>query len=64
MASVEWSLSNAPQQLYLEFEKSEAAKSDVRLKHLNQSPGGFEGAVTRWLGIQSEHFPLSSMESD
>lgn len=58
MESVKWLLSDTPAQLYLEFEKSEAAKSDTRLKHLSQSSGGFEGAVTRWLGVQSEHLPL------
>lgn len=52
--SVEWFLSDAPLRNYLEFGKSKAAKDDVRLKHLNQSQGGFERAVARWLGAEND----------
>lgn len=47
-------MSDAPLRCYLEFGKSEAAKKDARLQHLNDSPGGFDQAVTRWLGSQSD----------
>lgn len=53
MESVQWFLSDAPLRIYLEFGKSKAAK-DARLKHLNQFPGGFDKAVTSWLGAQSD----------
>lgn len=52
--SVEWFLSDAPLRNYLDFGKSKAAKEDVRLKHLNQSQGGFEKAVTRWLIAEND----------
>lgn len=52
--SVEWFLSDAPLRNYLEFGKSKVAKEDMRLKHLNQSHGGFEKAVTRWLGAEND----------
>ncbi|KAK7719672.1 hypothetical protein SLS64_001851 [Diaporthe eres] len=52
--SVEWFLSDAPLRNYLEFGKSKVAKDDLRLKHLNQSHGGFEKAVTRWLGAEND----------
>jgi ankyrin repeat protein len=48
--SVEWFLSDAPVRNYLEFGKTKAGKEDLRLKHLNQYLGGFEKAVTKWLG--------------
>lgn len=51
--SVEWFLSDAPLRNYLEFGQSEAAKTDARLGHLSQSPGGFDRAVRRWLGAQN-----------
>src|SRR3569833_3254887 len=53
--SVEWFLSDAPHRHYAEFGKSKAARNDGRLKHLNQASGGFERAVSRWLGLQSKH---------
>ncbi|KAK0655741.1 hypothetical protein B0T16DRAFT_397626 [Cercophora newfieldiana] len=49
-----WFLSDVPLHHYLDFAKSKAARSDVRLKHLASSPGGIEGAVTKWLDDQSE----------
>ncbi|KAI3401594.1 hypothetical protein diail_10195, partial [Diaporthe ilicicola] len=52
--SVEWFLSDAPLRNYLDFGKSRAAKEDTRLKHLTQSNGGFESAVTRWLGAEND----------
>lgn len=52
--SVEWFLSDAPLRNYLEFGKTKAAKEDLRLQHLNQSHGGFEKAVTRWLGAEND----------
>lgn len=52
--SVEWFLSDAPLRNYLEFGKSKVAKENLRLKHLSQSQGGFEKAVTRWLGAEND----------
>lgn len=52
--SVEWFLTDAPLRKYLEFGKSNVAKEDLRLEHLNQSRGGFEKAVTRWLGAEND----------
>lgn len=54
MESVEWFLGDAPLRNYLDFGKSKAAKEDARLKHLDQLSGGFEKAVTRWLGSQND----------
>ncbi|KAK4177440.1 hypothetical protein QBC36DRAFT_131497 [Triangularia setosa] len=54
IASVEWFLSDTPLRLYLSFCKSKAAREDVRIKHLGQSKGGFEGAVSKWLTDNSD----------
>ncbi|ROV91315.1 hypothetical protein VSDG_07762 [Cytospora chrysosperma] len=54
MESVEWFLGDAPLRNYLDFGESKAAKEDARLKHLSQLSGGFEKAVTRWLGSQND----------
>lgn len=54
LESVEWFLGDAPMRYYLEFGESKVAKEDPRLKHLNSSPGGFDRAITKWLGIQSK----------
>lgn len=54
LASVEWFLSDTPMRQYLEFGKSRVAKEDPRLKHLSRSPGGFDRAITKWLGLQSK----------
>ncbi|TRX88447.1 hypothetical protein FHL15_010637 [Xylaria flabelliformis] len=51
--SVEWFLGDAPMRHYREFGTSKVAKDDPRLKHLNESPGGFDRAIAKWLGIQS-----------
>ncbi|GKT40101.1 uncharacterized protein ColSpa_00282 [Colletotrichum spaethianum] len=52
--SVEWFLGDAPHRHYLEFGKSKTARDDPRLKHLSQAPGGFDRAISKWLGIQNE----------
>ncbi|KAK4205349.1 hypothetical protein QBC40DRAFT_51092 [Triangularia verruculosa] len=54
IASVEWFLSDAPLRHYLSFCKSKAAREDVRIKHLGQSKGGFEGAISKWLSDNSD----------
>jgi hypothetical protein len=52
--SVEWFLSDAPLRYYVEFGNSKAAREDPKLKHLSQAPGGFDRAVSKWLGVQSK----------
>ncbi|KAI0547666.1 ankyrin repeat protein [Xylaria curta] len=52
--SVEWFLGDAPMRHYREFGTSKVAKADPRLKHLNESPGGFDRAIAKWLGIQND----------
>ncbi|RYC64850.1 hypothetical protein CHU98_g1360 [Xylaria longipes] len=47
--SVEWFLGDAPMRHYREFGTSKVAREDPRLKHLNESPGGFDRAITKWL---------------
>ncbi|KAI1269144.1 ankyrin repeat protein [Xylariaceae sp. FL1019] len=54
LESVEWFLSDAPLRHYSEFGQSKAAKEDPRLKHLIESPGGFDRAIARWLGAQND----------
>ncbi|GAP82928.2 putative ankyrin repeat protein [Rosellinia necatrix] len=54
LESVEWFLGDAPLRHYHEFGTSKVAREDPRLKHLNESPGGFDRAITRWLGIQND----------
>ncbi|KAL0936521.1 ankyrin repeat protein [Colletotrichum truncatum] len=54
LSSVEWFLSDAPHRHYTDFGKSKAAREDHRFKHLIQSPGGYDRAVSTWLGIQNE----------
>ncbi|KAK3372503.1 hypothetical protein B0H63DRAFT_299088 [Podospora didyma] len=51
---VEWFLSDIPKRHYLDFAKSKSARDDVRLKHLLHAPGGFEGAISKWLNDSSE----------
>ncbi|KAJ2988752.1 hypothetical protein NUW58_g3814 [Xylaria curta] len=53
--SVEWFLGDAPMRHYREFGASKVAREDPRLKHLNESPGGFDRAITKWLGIQNDY---------
>ncbi|WQF84947.1 Putative ankyrin repeat-containing domain superfamily [Colletotrichum destructivum] len=52
--SVEWFLGDAPHRHYVEFGKSRAGRDDGRLKRLSQAPGGFDRAVSKWLGIKNE----------
>ncbi|KAK8027172.1 Ankyrin repeat protein [Apiospora marii] len=54
LASVEWFISDIPVRQYLEFGGSTSARDDPRLKHLRQSPGGFDRAIIRWLGFQND----------
>ncbi|OAA62700.1 Ankyrin repeat-containing domain protein [Niveomyces insectorum RCEF 264] len=54
LESVEWFLSDAPLRCYLEFTRSELARDDARVQHLSRAPGGFEGAITRWLQKDSD----------
>ncbi|KAI0521370.1 ankyrin repeat protein [Xylaria bambusicola] len=53
--SVEWFLGDAPMRHYREFGTSSIAKEDQRLKHLNESSGGFDRAIAKWLGIQNDY---------
>ncbi|KAI0199190.1 ankyrin repeat protein [Astrocystis sublimbata] len=52
--SVEWFMGDAPMRHYQDFGKSKVAKEDQRLKHLNESAGGFNRAIAKWLGIQND----------
>ncbi|GAW12320.1 hypothetical protein ANO14919_016850 [Xylariales sp. No.14919] len=52
--SVEWFLGDSPMRHYREFGTSKVAREDPRLKHLNESPGGFDRAIARWLSIQND----------
>ncbi|KAM5381008.1 hypothetical protein ACJZ2D_003123 [Fusarium nematophilum] len=52
--SVEFFLGDAPHRLYGEFGKSKAAREDSRLKHLKESPGGFDRAISKWLGADND----------
>jgi hypothetical protein len=53
--SVEWFLGDAPFRHYTEFGQSKTALADPKLKHLGQTPGAFDRALTRWLGAQSSY---------
>lgn len=61
--SVEWFLSDTPKRQYLEFGESPTAREDPRLRRIRQSPGGFDRAVSKWLGLQRTYafslFPRS-----
>lgn len=52
---VEFFLSDTPHRLYSEFSKSKASSEDSRLKHLKETPGAFDRAVSKWLGADSEY---------
>jgi hypothetical protein len=54
LESCQWFLSDGPAIRYEKFGKSKTAREDPRLKHLNESPGGFNRAISKWLGVQSE----------
>lgn len=56
---VEFFMGDKPHRLYAEFGKPKAAHEDSRFKHLKESPGGFNRAISMWLGADSK-FPLSS----
>ncbi|KAK2683117.1 hypothetical protein RAB80_001063 [Fusarium oxysporum f. sp. vasinfectum] len=48
------SLEMPPHRLYGEFAKSKASKEDSRFKHLKESPGGFDRAISKWLGADND----------
>ncbi|KAL7946435.1 hypothetical protein V8C42DRAFT_344279 [Trichoderma barbatum] len=52
--AVEFFLSDKPHRLYSEFAKSKAAAEDPRLKHLIQSPIGFDRVISKWLGADND----------
>ncbi|KFA50832.1 hypothetical protein S40293_05813 [Stachybotrys chartarum IBT 40293] len=54
LEAVEFFLGDTPHRLYAEFGKSKAAKEDPRLKHLKESPTGFERTVSKWLGADND----------
>lgn len=59
LESVEYFLSDTPHRQYSEFIKSKAGRDDPRLKHLKDSPGGFERAISKWLGGDSKFRDIS-----
>ncbi|PWI66622.1 hypothetical protein PCL_04760 [Purpureocillium lilacinum] len=54
LEGVEFFLSETPHRLYGEFGKSKVARDDPRLKHLKESPKGFERAISKWLGADND----------
>lgn len=58
LEGVEFFLSDKPHRLYAEFGKSKAAREDSRFKHLKDSPGGFDRAISKWLGADSMFSPI------
>lgn len=55
LESVEFFLSDVPHRLYSEFSKTKQAREDSRFKHLMDAPGGFNRAISKWLGADSEY---------
>jgi hypothetical protein len=55
--SVEFFLSDTPHRLYNEFAKTKQAREDPRLQHIMASPGGFNRAISKWLGGDSRFCP-------
>ncbi|RFU74893.1 ankyrin repeat [Trichoderma arundinaceum] len=53
--AVEFFLNDKPHRLYTEFAKSKAASEDPRLKHLTESPAGFDRAISKWLGADNDY---------
>ncbi|KAL2193610.1 hypothetical protein P885DRAFT_63806 [Corynascus similis CBS 632.67] len=51
--TVKWFLSDTPLRQYLAFANSKGARDDARLEHLAQTPGGVEGAISKWLNDQT-----------
>ncbi|KAK8125105.1 uncharacterized protein PG998_000864 [Apiospora kogelbergensis] len=67
LASVEWFLSDIPLRKYIEFGDSKSARDDPRLNHLSQSPGGFDRAISKWLGMHNDlvlHCAVMAPERD
>ncbi|KAI1386921.1 ankyrin [Hypoxylon trugodes] len=54
LEATEWFVSDTPMRHYLEFGKSDSAQEDIRFKHLNEAPGGFDRAIAKWLGVQND----------
>ncbi|KAI0151968.1 ankyrin [Hypoxylon sp. NC0597] len=54
LESTEWFISDTPMRHYLDFGKSKVAKEDLRLRHLTEAPGGFDRAISKWLGVQND----------
>lgn len=54
LVSVEWFINDIPMRQYLEFGSFKLARDDPRLRHLSQSPGGFNRAIVKWLGYQTK----------
>ncbi|KAI5466053.1 ankyrin repeat-containing domain protein [Mariannaea sp. PMI_226] len=52
--SVEFFLGDTPHRLYAEFGNSTAAQRDTRLKHLNNTSGGFDRTISRWLAEDND----------
>ncbi len=55
LESVEFFLSDVPHRLYGEFSKTKQAQEDSRFKHLMEAPGGFNRAISKWLGADSKY---------
>ncbi|KAI1209484.1 ankyrin repeat protein [Annulohypoxylon truncatum] len=54
LESIEWFISDIPMRHYAEFGKSKVAQEDIRLKHLTEASGGFDQAISKWLGVQND----------
>ncbi|PTB62951.1 ankyrin [Trichoderma citrinoviride] len=54
LEAVEFFLGDKPHRLYAEFAKSKTALEDPRLKHLIQSPIGFDRVISKWLGADND----------
>lgn len=59
LESVEFFLSDVPHRLYTEFSKTKQAREDPRLKLLMDAPGGFNRAISKWLGADSKCCSIS-----
>ncbi|KAG6190171.1 hypothetical protein E4U36_003450 [Claviceps purpurea] len=67
VGGVEFFLSDTPRRLYAQFGKSKAARDDARLKHLKDSPGGFDQAISKWLDTDNDmviHCAVLGMSSE
>ncbi|KAM4059065.1 ankyrin repeats (3 copies) domain-containing protein [Hirsutella rhossiliensis] len=54
LEGVEFFLSDTPHRLYSEFGKSQIARQDSRLRHLEEGPGGLDRTIARWLGADND----------